>query len=58
MQQPISLVISDAPSSTTSCSDQALIEWLQSLQVDEMSIERVNITIYINIFLLANKGLY
>lgn len=57
MQQPISLVISDAPSSTTSCSDQALIEWLQSLQVDEMSIERVNITIYIDIFLLATKRL-
>ncbi|XP_060825450.1 mitogen-activated protein kinase kinase kinase 15 isoform X2 [Bombus pascuorum] len=40
VQQPISLVISDTPSSTTSCSNQALIGWLQSLQVDEMSIER------------------
>lgn len=58
VQQPISLIVSNTPSSTTSCNDQALIEWLQSLQIDEMSIERVNIKIYIDLFILTvNKKL-
>ncbi|XP_043517864.1 mitogen-activated protein kinase kinase kinase 15 isoform X5 [Frieseomelitta varia] len=40
VQQPISLIVSNTSTSTTSCNDQALIEWLQSLQIDEMSIDR------------------
>ncbi|XP_017791880.1 PREDICTED: mitogen-activated protein kinase kinase kinase 15 isoform X2 [Habropoda laboriosa] len=39
-QQPISLIVSDTPSSTISCTDQALVEWLQNLQIDDVSIER------------------
>ena len=58
VQQPISLIVSNTSSSTTSCNDQALIEWLQSLQIDEMSIEKVNITICIDLFILTNKKLY
>lgn len=41
-QQLISLTINDTPSNT-SCADQALIEWLKNLQIDEMTIERVKI---------------
>ena len=38
--QAVSVIISDAQSESVSCTDQALVEWLQDLQIDEASIER------------------
>ncbi|XP_076678297.1 apoptotic signal-regulating kinase 1 isoform X3 [Andrena cerasifolii] len=37
--QAVSVIISDAHSESISCADQALVEWLQDLQIDEGSIE-------------------
>ncbi|KZC13059.1 Mitogen-activated protein kinase kinase kinase 15, partial [Dufourea novaeangliae] len=38
--QPPPTIVSDMSSDTISCTDEALVEWLQNLQIDEMSIER------------------
>ncbi|XP_017889680.1 mitogen-activated protein kinase kinase kinase 15 isoform X2 [Ceratina calcarata] len=39
--QQVSLIVTDTPSSTTSCIDQALVDWLKyTVQIDEMTIER------------------
>ena len=40
VQPAISLIVSDSNSSAVPCTDQALVEWLQNLQIDEASIER------------------
>ncbi|XP_012153342.1 apoptotic signal-regulating kinase 1 isoform X3 [Megachile rotundata] len=40
LQQPVSLIVSNSHSSTDPYADQALVEWLQSLQIDEATIER------------------
>ncbi|XP_034179582.1 apoptotic signal-regulating kinase 1 isoform X3 [Osmia lignaria lignaria] len=40
VQPAVSLIVSDSNSSAVPCTDQALVEWLQNLQIDEASIER------------------
>lgn len=58
LQPPISLIVSDTtPSTEASFADQALVEWLQNLQLDEISIERVNIVILIHYFILFTNRL-
>lgn len=42
VQPPVSLIVSDSNSSAVPGTDQALVEWLQNLQIDEASIERVS----------------
>ncbi|XP_043266152.1 mitogen-activated protein kinase kinase kinase 15 isoform X3 [Colletes gigas] len=38
--QPVSVIVSDAQFDAASYTDQALIEWLQNLQIDNASMER------------------
>ncbi|XP_076632311.1 apoptotic signal-regulating kinase 1 isoform X3 [Colletes latitarsis] len=38
--QPVSVIVSDAQLDAASYTDQALIEWLQNLQIDNASMER------------------
>ncbi|CAL7938490.1 unnamed protein product [Xylocopa violacea] len=40
-QAAVSLIVTDTPSSTSPRTDQTLVEWLQNLRIDEVSIERI-----------------
>ncbi|XP_076165506.1 apoptotic signal-regulating kinase 1 isoform X3 [Ptiloglossa arizonensis] len=40
VNQPVSVIVSEAQSDAVSYTDQAFVEWLQNLQIDDASIER------------------